>query len=109
MKYFFPIVLINCRQYLPRSTVASGLASSSLFAGTMLTAQALYSGILALGSNASMVSRFAAASAKCMGMKTTPTVVRCVTQARMTIEPRRDETRTACPRSEERRVGKEGG
>src|SRR6266487_4047575 len=35
MKYFFPIVLINYRQYLPRSTVASGLASSSLFAGTM--------------------------------------------------------------------------
>ena len=51
-----------------------------------------------------MVSRFAAASAKCMGMKTTPTVVLWVSQARSTIVPRRDETRTAWPSSIFRRA-----
>src|SRR5688572_16510195 len=95
-------------QYRPLSTFTSGLVSSFCSAGTMRTAQALYSGILANGSKASMVSRLAAASAKCMGIKTTPTVARWVTQARRTMVPRRDETRTACPSSILRRAPSAG-
>src|SRR6266496_4581678 len=74
-----------CAQYLPLCTFASGFANSCSCAGTMRTAQALYSGILARGSNASMVSRLAAASTKCIGTKTTFLVVRSVTTAFYTL------------------------
>ena len=47
------------------------------------------SGINAYGSRASFVNRFAAASAKCLGMNTTPTVVFSVKVTRKITSPRR--------------------
>lgn len=62
----------------------------------MFTAHALNSGIFAIGSSVSIVSTLAAASTKCIGMKTAGLVfVEMFT--RRAIEPRRDETRTTSP------------
>src|SRR5438552_958919 len=61
------------------------------------TAQYLYSGIFAVGSSASIVSRLAAASTKWNGTNTEPGDTFPVTRAGTTMLPRRERTRTASP------------
>ena len=81
----------------PARQVRLGIGQLRFAGGMMLTAQALYSGILAVGSSASMVSRLAAASAKCMGINTTPGWVLGEMFTRSTTVPRRDVTRATSP------------
>jgi hypothetical protein len=60
------------------------------------TAQTLYSGILATGSRAAFVKRFAVASAKWKGMKTVPGMSSAVSLAQTLISPRRGRRRNHC-------------
>ena len=62
-----------------------------------LQARTLNSGILACGSRAGLVSRFAGASQKRKGTKTTPSATRPVTHAGVVMQPRLVRTVTSPP------------
>ena len=64
---------------------------------SILTAQTLYSGILATGSRAGLVRRLAGLSAKWKVINTTPTGDASVTFALVTTSPRRETTFTMSP------------
>ena len=67
-------------EYLPLSTFASGRANSSVIAGYHVRrAGFVFRDLGPADLKAWMVSRLATASAKCIGMKTTPIIVRWVT------------------------------